>query len=89
MKYIVTRTSNWGEDDPKLNGVQKEMLSFSYPSGIKDKSEELREVYTIEINSLEALHQLMKDCKHPVVLSNPSKDGFQLPQIEIYDDYRE
>ena len=93
MKYIVTRTSNWDDDDPKVKGVQKEILPYRYPHGYGNMSdkEELQEIYTIELDSLEALHQFIKDCKHHIVLSNPSSDGsgFQLPHIEIYDDYRE
>ena len=93
MKYIVTRTSNWGEEDPKVKGVQKEILTFKYDSyyGNLAGKEELREVYTIDLDSLDSLHQFITECKHHIVLSNPSKDGsgFQLPKIKIYDDYRE
>jgi hypothetical protein len=89
MKYIVTRTSNWN-DDPKMKGVQKEILPYSYPPGMRIR-EELKETYTIELDSLDELHQFIKDCGCPIVVSSPYKDGsgFQLPEIEIYDDYRE
>jgi hypothetical protein len=89
MKYVVTRTSEWVEDNPKVKGVQKEILPYIY--GSKDKIEELREAYTIEIDSLEVLHQFIKDCGCHIVVSNPSKQGygFQLPEIEVYDTYRE
>ena len=89
MKYVVTRTSEWGGDNPRVKGVQKEILPYIY--GYKDKIEELREAYTIEIDSLEELHQFIKDCGCDIIISNPSDDGFgfQLPEIEIYDDYRE
>lgn len=88
MKYVVTRTSEWG-DNPKVKGVQKEILPYIY--GYKDRIEEFREAYTIEIDSLEALHQFIKDCGCDIIISNPSDDGFgfQLPEIEVYDDYRE
>lgn len=89
MKYIITRTSNWGDENPKANGVQKEILPYVYDS--KNKIEELKEAYTTNIDSLEELHRFIKDCGYPVIVSNSGKQGygFQLPTIEIYDDYRE
>lgn len=92
MKYIVTRTSTIWDEDPKIKGVQKEFLPYVYNSwGTVVGREELREAYTMELDSLESLHQLIEDCKCPIVISNPDDDGsgFSLPKIEIYDDYRE
>ena len=93
MKYVVTRTSVFGGEDPKVNGVQKELLPYT-PNpwyGERIGPDELVEAYTIELDSLEALHQFIKDCGHHIIVSNLHKDGlgFQLPTIEVYDDYRE
>ena len=87
MKYVVRRTSCWCDENPKVNGAQKEMLPYVY--GRENQKEELREAYTIDIDSLEALQKLIEDCGEPIVMFGSSEDGFRLPEIEIYDDYRE
>lgn len=47
--------------------------------------EDEREGFLIEINSLEELLELIAEVDYPVVIS---KDD-PMPEIEIYDDYRE
>ena len=93
MKYLIRRTSGLPSENPGIKGVQKEILPFSYTriwEGNR-RDEELKEAYTIELDSLEALHQFIKDCGCDIIISNPSKQGygFQLPEIEVYDTYRE
>lgn len=76
MKYIVTRTSDW--DNPHCPGAQKEMVS---------ESGELAEVYTIEIGTLEELHKLIDTVGVSVILHEDRR--YDIPRLEIYDDYRE
>lgn len=80
MKYVVKRTSVWFEENPRCPGAQKELLP---------QDGKLREAYVVELSSLEQLNQLCKEVKHPLILSSESSWGFDLPEIEIYDDYRE
>jgi hypothetical protein len=91
MKYLVTRTSTYGgySEDPKVKGVQKEILPYTRISS-EEISVDLVEAYTIEINSLEALHRFI-EYYGPIIVSNPVKGGhgFQLPEIEVYDACRE
>ena len=85
MKYIVTRTSKCGIDNPEAPGVEKEML----PAFIGREETELKEAYTIELNTLEDLNMFRDECEHPLVLFSKDSYGFNIPEIEIYDDYRE
>lgn len=80
MKYVVTRTSKFYNEDPKCSGVEKEMVI---------RKKELVEAYTIKLDSLEDLHQLEKEVKHPIIVFTKSDWGFELPELEIYDSYRE
>lgn len=90
MKYIVVRrASNYVYDvNPKVDGVQKEMLPY-YNEFWRGKEAEsvLREAYTVELNSLEDLHQFIKECNNDVMIFNPASDGsgFRLHEIAIYD----
>ena len=86
MKYVVTRTSVWLEEDPGVPGTQKELVTFS----LKGK-DELREAWTVEINTLEEMHKLMFEVGEPIILFNyiEGRYGYTLPMLEIYDDYRE
>ena len=80
MKYVVTRSSNGWSGNPKCPNSQKEMIS---------KDGELVEAYTVDINSVEELDQFIAKVGHPIVVFKESDWGFELPEIEIYDDYRE
>jgi hypothetical protein len=79
MKFTVTRSSIWCEDDPKCPGVQKELI---------EKEGELIEAYTIDINTLDELLKLIKDVGHSIIVF---EHGYvsPLPELEIYDGYRE
>ena len=100
MKYIITRTSNYSEeDDPKVQGAAKETLPYHYNEldrTILGKREympardEMRECWTLELNTLEALHCIISQYGE-IVVFGPDKEGrgFNLPTIEIYDNYRE
>ena len=79
MKFTVIRSSIWCEDDPKCPGVQKELI---------EKEGELIETYTIDINTMEELLKLIKDVRHPIIVFEHGY-GKTLPELEIYDGYRE
>lgn len=80
MKYIVTRTLEDWEDNPRCEGTVKETVVMY---GREEK------VYTIELNTLEDLHNLMKKVGHPIIVFEKSEYNLDLPMLEIYDGYRE
>lgn len=79
MKFAVTR-SNGLFDDPKCPGAEKEII---------EKYGTLEEAYTIEINTMEEFLQLVKKVKHPIIVFDASDWGYNIPELEIYDGYRE
>jgi hypothetical protein len=80
MKYIVTRSNGYPNDNPKCPGAQKEIIPLKG---------ELTEAYTVEISSLEELHQLISKVGHPIIVFTKSNWGFDNPELEIYDTCRE
>lgn len=74
MKFKVERTSG---KDPGCSNAQKELVPIKG---------ELKEVYTVELNSLEELQQLGKEVEHPIIIYDFNSD---IQIIEIYDYYRE
>ena len=80
MKYVVTRTNCGYDENPECPGAQKEMIPSTWG---------LKEAYTIEISSLEELHQLSKKVECPIIVFIESNLGCDLPELEIYDGYRE
>lgn len=79
MKYVVTRSNCYPGENPKCPGVQKELI---------EKEGELIESYTIDINTTEELLKLIKDVGHPIIVFEHGY-GKTLPELEIYDEYRE
>ena len=77
MKFQIERTSDWiGEKLPCEGAVlMKEGTSTTDP------------VYTIDIESVEDLVELMKR-EGEIIIKESYEDG-ELPVIEIYDTYRE
>ena len=80
MKFNVTRTSYWAGEDPVCPGEKKERVP---------KNGRLKETYTVEINTMEELLQLVKKVGNPIIVFKESGWGFELPELEIYDGYRE
>jgi hypothetical protein len=80
MKYVVTRTSDFWGENPQCPNAQKEIVQ---------KDGELVEAYTIELNTLEELCNLSKEVGNPIIVFTKSGWGFDIPELEIYDDYRE
>lgn len=70
MKYKIERTSGYGygETQPCKNAY-------------KGEKTEWEQIWYIDINTLEELHELIEEVKHPVIISKG--------HIEIYDAYRE
>ena len=100
MKYIITRTSNYcEEDDPKVEGAVKETLPYHYNEldrtilgkrHYMPARDVMHECWTIELNSLEELHDLISKYGEIVVFGLDKEGrGFKLPTLEIYDSYRE
>jgi hypothetical protein len=100
MKYVITRTSNYSEEeDPKVEGAVKETLPYHYNEldrtifgkrQYMPARDVMRECWTIELNSLEELHDLISKYGEIVVFGLDKEGrGFKLPTIEIYDNYRE
>lgn len=83
MKFIIHRTNDWvlinESSDPKCPSAIKEKLPCY-------RSE--REVYTIEIKSLEELMKLREDLDEPLIICDGNDYGFSLPVLEIYDSWR-
>ena len=68
--------------------------SGAVPSGAKNIGiDECRQpVYVIEIKTLEDLVRMAKQEVCPVIVSSETRvllDGYILPGLELYDDYRE
>ena len=84
MKFIIHRTNDWGRTnetpDPKCPSTIKEKL----PCYSREK-----EVYTIEIKSLEELMKLREDLNEPLIIFDGDDYGFSLTVLEIYDTWRE
>lgn len=80
MKYVVTRTSDWWDENPQCPNAQKEMVQ---------KDGKLVEAYTIALNTLEELNNLSKEVNSPIIVFANSGWGFDIPELEIYDGHRE
>ena len=78
MKFAIERTSDWnGEKKPCEEAVL-----------VKEGSAHTDPEYHIEINSLEALVELMKR-EGEIIIKEGGYYEDGLPCIEIYDTYRE
>ena len=80
MKYVVTRTCGWWDENPQCPNVQKEMVQMDG---------KLVEAYTIELNTIEELYNLSKEVDNPIIVFTESDWRFDIPELEIYDGYRE
>ena len=80
MKYVVTRSNCYPWENPECPGAQKELIP---------KDGNLSEAYTLEVNSLEELNNLSKEVDNPIIVFAESEWGFDIPELEIYDEYRE
>lgn len=81
MKYIVTRTSIWGDKKPCEEAFEEEVVCTYFENGKKV-------VWMIEINTLEELHEFIDKYGGSVVIEDWYFNN-AYKKIEIYDDYRE
>ena len=102
MTFKVSRTSDCGfnKNDPPCKNAVATVEEYEFRRCIFDKNGKqiwqstpcTRDIWTIEINTLEELMELKKEVDEEADYKNgliifTSKD--KMPEIEIYDDYRE
>ena len=86
MKYIITRTSGYPDDivdwgkGSICSKIHREMVT---------RDGNLEEANVVSLESLEELHQLSDEVGYSIILHVNSIYGYELPELEIYDDYRE
>lgn len=81
MKFKIYRTMDWTPwSDPSLDEAKYKMQKVSDSNGGWH--------YEIDVNSIEQLLQMSNDVGgEGIIISQPDKE--ELPEIEIYDTYRE
>ena len=115
MKFIITRTSAYGNDEQPCEEAVKEKhlcvderccgnadeLSHTdkrewFSEGTNHRVENghikrdfMEETWVIEIPSLEYLMKLRDEYGEIIVVSKDELGGYDLPTLEIYDDWRE
>lgn len=76
MKFIVSRTSMYSENRPCDEAIREY------------NSKEGEEVWVVKIKDLKHLCEFTRKCGNNIVLTMYDDEAY-LPEIEIYDDYRE
>ena len=77
MKFLVSRTSDFGGHNPPCSGA------VFYRDGF-------RKLWAIELADLDTLVQFARDNGRIIIDTDPVFPVAEgLPEIEIYDDYRE
>jgi len=71
IKFLVSRTSDWRQENAPCEGVIKE-----------------KNGWTIELSSIQSLLDFIEQEGFKVIIT-PSWSKNEMPEIEIYDDYRE
>ena len=79
MKFEICRTAQRGREKPPLES-ENFNVKFSSDGGYGK--------WTVEIETIERLVELIKEVNVEVVLGIYGKKD-SMPEIEIYDDYRE
>ena len=82
MKFRIKRTSNWdGEEKPCEKAYGGEHLG--------GRADDVR-VWYIDINTLDELIALRNEVENELIIGTTwEKELNGMPEIEIYDDYRE
>jgi len=84
MRFQITRTSaGYYRKEKPCDGA------FVYKRERDTLDDEDRLSWAIEVNSLEELLQIIEKNGEPIIISGACNYQDGLPQIEIYDDYRE
>lgn len=103
MTFKVSRTSQWRFDKkrPPCKNAVHTVEEYEFRQRIFDEngkriwqsSPRTRDIWTIEINTLEDLMALKKEVNEAkwqvglIIFDGDDENG--MPEIEIYDDYRE
>lgn len=77
MKFRIRRTSSYCANEQPCEGAEL----------VKEDDE--KKIWHIEINSLEELLALSDREREQLIVWNGGEFSGEMPQIEIYDDYRE
>lgn len=77
MKFEITRTSTWFEEDIRCEEARQEDYV---------KNNHLCKRWVVEINTLEEIIEFIKKYGRIVL---DADERYELPKIEIYDDWRE
>ena len=81
MKFRVSRTSNYRADEKPCEKAY---------GGTPMKDDEHKLVWFIDIGSLEELLLLREELREDLIIGIAWEEELnQMPEIEIYDDYRE
>ena len=81
MKFGTHTTSGWFQEKPPCKGAKLEA-----PGNKEDILS--RNKWSVEIDSLDELMKLVQE-EGPVIIHPPGVYDKEIPEIEIYDDYRE
>lgn len=103
MKFLITATcsfakgpidnypflGNYGYDLEEFPVVRKSRIKDENGNLIWQERHETVSKPVIHIYSLEELMELMNRVGEPIIISDDSCNDLKLPEIEIYDGYRE
>ena len=82
IKFRVRRTSDWyGEEKP----CEKAEID-----AIEEENDDWKKVkYYVEIQTINDLFNIIEETGHGIIISRACQNSDNLPEIEIYDEYRE
>lgn len=90
MKFIIFRTSGYFEDVEKLEDLRLDLNEYNVSLESKINRCEKEKTYAvIEINSLEDLIKLTKKYQQIVLNAGETSCVKGMPDLEIYDTWRE
>lgn len=79
MKFGIHRTSGYYQENPPCEGAKLEATR---------KTDYDRNKWSVEIDSLDELMKLVKK-EGAIIIHPPGAYQKEIPEIEIYDDFRE
>lgn len=102
MVFKISRTTDWGfeKNNPPCKNAVVGVEEYQFKERVFDENGKRiwqstprkRDIWTIEINTLEDLMALKKEVSEErkiglIIFDGDDENG--MPEIEIYDDYRE
>lgn len=88
MEFLLTSTSDYHGDCELLEYASKLKEKGFIISSVRKFNSPITYIeYTIKINSVEDMMELINTVENPIIISTSTKGD--PPQIEIYDNYRE